>query len=129
MAWYWIVGIVFIASVILAPLLYFVYWELYKRKEWIQDKTYWKSDERFFNYESYWEEDPDGVKKQHTKKVQVAPIRPQVRDVWMAMDNYWVWWFPVINSFAVVYYVCAIIARPFEQSWKWIVRKIANIGV
>lgn len=129
MNWIWISLVIIVGCAIINPILYFIYWELYKRKEWIKDKTDWKSDERFFDYESYWDTDIDGLKQQYIRKIQVAPVRPQVRDVWMAMDNYWFWWFPGINSIAVAFYVCAIIVRPFEQSWKWVVRKIANLKV
>lgn len=129
MNWIWITLIVIASCAIINPILYFIYWELYKRKEWIKDKKYWKSDERFFDTESCWEEDPDGIKKQYTKKVQVASIRPQIKDVWYEMDAYWVWWFPVVSVFTALFYIGAIIARPFEKSWKWLVRKIANIKV
>lgn len=129
MNWIWITIIIIIVSAIINPILYFIYWELYKRKDWIKEKNIWKSDERFFNYESYWEEDPNGIKKQYTRKVQITPVRPQIRDVWNSIDSYWIWWFPGINSIVVVFYICAIIARPFEQSWMWLLRKIANIKV
>lgn len=129
MNWFLIVIIVIVGSAIVNPILYFIYWELYKRKEWIENKTAWKSDERFFNYESYWEEGPDGIKKQYTKKVQVFPVRPQVKDVWNEMNAYWLWWFPVMSTFNALFYISSIIARPFETGWKWIVRKIANIKV
>ena len=129
MAWYWIVIIAIVASAIINPILYFIYWELYKRKEWINYKECCESDKRFFDYESYFEEDPDGVSKQCLRKVQIAPVRPQVKDVWYEMDNYWLWWFPAVSSVTTLFYICSIIARPFEKSWIWLVRKIANLNV
>lgn len=35
MNWIWITLIVIVGSAIVNPILYFIYWELYKRKEWI----------------------------------------------------------------------------------------------
>lgn len=118
MNWIWITSIVIAGCAIINPILYFIYWELYKRKEWIKDKKYWKSDERFWSGE--WD------KHQRTQK---APIQPQIKDVWYEMDAYWVWWFPVVSTFTTSFYVGAIIAKPFETSWKKLVRKIANIKV
>lgn len=129
MAWYWIVIIVIAASAIVNPILYFITWELYKRKEWIQEKECFESDERFFDHESYWGKDDEGNTKQYLKKVQIAPVVPQIKDVWESVDAYWIWWFPVASSVTTLFYICSIIARPFEKSWKWLVRKIANIKV
>ena len=129
MSWYWIALIVIAGCAVINPILYFIKWELYNRKEWIEDKNRWRSDDRFWDYESSWETDTDGLQKQVLKKIQIAEIRPQIRDVWNSKDYFWVWWFPVANVITTCYYLGCIIARPFEKSWKWIVRKIANIKV
>lgn len=118
MNWIWITLIVIAGCAIINPLLYFVYWELYKRKEWIEDKKYFKTDKRFWSEGEEW-----------NKPIQIATIRPQINDVWYAMEPYWVWWFPAVSMVTTLFYVGSIIVKPFESSWKWIVRKIANIKV
>lgn len=118
MNWILIILIMVAGCAVINPLLYFVYWELYKRKEWIKDKKCWKSDERFWSGE--WD---------RCQRTQIAPIQPQIKDVWYEMDAYWVWWFPVVSMFTTLFYVGSIIARPFEMIWKGLVRKIANLKV
>ena len=129
MSWYWIALIVIAGCAVINPILYFIKWELYNRSEWIEDKKRWRSDDRFWDYESSWGTDPDGLQRQVLKRIQIAEIRPQIRDVWNSMDCFWVWWFPGANVITTLYYLGCIITRPFEKSWKWIVRKIANIKV
>ena len=51
MNWIWITLIVIIGCAVINPLLYFVYWELYKRKEWIDNEKYQRTDERFWSGE------------------------------------------------------------------------------
>ena len=118
MNWIWIVLIVIAGCAIINPILYFIYWEMYNRKEWIKNETFYENDSRFWRGES-----------NSSKRTQIAPVRPQVKDVYSKVDFYWLWWFPVCSSVSVLFYICAIIARPFEKLWKWLVSKIANIKV
>lgn len=129
MAWYWIALIVYVGCVLINPILYFIKWELYDRRKWIQGKQDFHGDERFWKHETYWYEDPDGMSKQGIKYVQIAPIRPQIKDIYEWFDNYWLWYFPLINIFYSIVIVGQIVARPFECGWKYIIRKIANIKV
>ena len=130
MEWYWIIGIVVVGSALLNPILYFIYWELYKRKEWIKSKEHWMSDDRFFDSVSYWDYEPDGTKEQYTRRVQIAPVRPRLQDVYRENDlNLWVWWFPVIGSICVICYIFTIIFSPLQKFWELMIEKIANIKV
>lgn len=118
MNWIWITLIVIAGSAIINPLLYFIYWELYDREEWIQEKMSEENDKRFFVYEST-----------TRKTVQIAPVRPQIKDMWKSQDYYGFWWIPIISTFTVLFYICIIIAKPFEKFWKCIVNKIANVKI
>lgn len=118
MNWIWIALIVIAGCAIVNPILYFIYWEIYKRKEWIEDQEYHRNDARFWSDEL-----------SEYERRQIAPLRPQIKDVWDEMDNYWLWWFPVVSTFTALFYMSTIIAKPFETSWKRFVRKIANIKV
>lgn len=130
MEWYWIFIIVFVGSALLNPILYFVYWELCKRKKWIKGREHWKSDDRFFDSVPYWEKDADGISQQFIRREQVAPIRPQVKDVYFENDlNLWVWCMPIVSSICLVCYVCSIIFSPLQKFWELMIEKIANLKV
>lgn len=115
---YGILLISYICCLILNPILYFVVWELYKRPEWIDQKTRWHSDERFWK-----------LNHKTNDFEQVAKVRPQVKDVVAEFDSYWCWWMPLVNIIYAIVMSIRIIAKPFDSFLKYMIRKIANLKV
>lgn len=116
MSWIWIVLIAIVGSALINPILYFIKWELYDRKDWVLRTESYESDKRFFTYKD-------------DKRVQFCKVRPQVKDAWNAMDERWVWFTPIVSSITTIVYVCMILVRPFDKGWRWVVKKIANIKI
>lgn len=129
MSWIWIALIAIVGSAMINPILYFIKWELYDRADWISNTECYEHDKRFWTTESFWQEDTDGLKRQYTKQVQIAEVRPQVKDAWNAFDERWVWFTPIVSSITTVVYTSMIVVRPFDRGWRWVVKKIANIKI
>lgn len=115
-----IILIIIIGCAIINPILYFIYWEIYNRKKWIDFRKNNKWDERFWSTEG-----------EYMKRKQIAPVRPQIKDVLIDVDELWLWfWFlPIISSFTTLVYFGQIIFYPLKKLVGIFIRKIENIKI
>lgn len=117
--WVWILIFCYFGTIILNPILFFIKWEIYERKRWILDKESRQFDARFFKYKD----------NKSSVRIQIAPVRPQIKDVAYENDDYFYWWFPVTSYFVFLYLLLYLICRPFRSGWKLLIRKIGELKV
>lgn len=127
----WILAIIFI-PIIINPILLFIRFELYQKKDWINFVNCRRSDERFFKTESSWKPDIDGIQRQYLKTIKIAEPRPTIGDFWeFVLSEYheFAWYCPVISAMFLTYNVLYIILRPLGSVLEWLFNKIKNIKI
>ena len=119
--WVWILIFCYFGTVLLIPILFFIKWELWDRKGWIDNKKSRESDERFFKYKN----------AQSSEKIQIAKVRPQIKDIWedLNSDAIEYWWCPVWSYFIFIFLFLYLICRPFKSFWSKFVKWFGNLKV
>lgn len=128
---FWALIVIF-APIILNPILLFIRFELYERKDWINWVNCQEKDERFFKTKSYWETDPDGLKKQSLKYIKIAEPRPTIEDFWKEVVNEHSTNFifiPILSTIYSIYNVLYIIVRPLNSVINWLFNKFKDIKI
>lgn len=116
--WVWILIFCAIGCVLFNPILYFIKWELYNRKEWIERKIEYH-DINFFR------------KSEHAPYdwIQINEVRPRTKDIYNENDDCFYWWFPGFSYFVFLYLFFYLIFRPTKEFWKRLIKRIGEIKV
>lgn len=99
--WIWILIFCAIGCALINPILYFIYWKIYIRSEWIENRH------------------------------SVNEIQPRVKDVWdeFIAEYGASWWIPGINYFISTFLILFLIFRPTKAFWQKVVKWFGNIKV
>lgn len=119
--WVWILIFCYFGTVIITPILFFIKWEFWNRKKWIRNKEDNQYDDRFFAYKD----------RQSSERIQIAKIRPQIKDVWDDLNDGGTeyWWCPGWSYFIFLYLILYLICRPFKSGWSKFVKWFGNLKV
>lgn len=117
------IGLGIIGPIIANPILSLIYFEIYKRKDWIRYNDA-IDNKRFYKWNPYANEGVGGVE-------QIEPVRPRISDWWEDFtDSYsCFWWAPVTGAFCTIGLVCYLILKPFSDIIQKLFDFIKNIKI